>query len=58
MRATFTLNALACLAAVLVLGAVPSVTGDGPVTALLVAGGAFLTAGLIELARVALRATD
>lgn len=54
MRDTFVLNALACVAAVLVLGAAPTVTGDQPMTALLVTGGAFLTAGLLELARAAL----
>ena len=55
MRDTFVLNALACFAVVLVLGAAPTVAGDQLLAVLLVAGGTCLTAGLLELARTALR---
>ena len=55
MRESFILTVLACLAAVLVLGAAPSVHSDQTMTAVLVAGGVTVAAGLLELVRTALR---
>jgi hypothetical protein len=55
VRDSFILTVLASLAAVVTLGAAPSVLSDRPMTALLVVGGVSVAAGLVELVRAALR---
>lgn len=58
MRDTFVLNVLACVAGALVLGAAPTMTGAEPVELLLLAGGAFVSAGLLTFVRAALRTAE